>query len=144
MDYVLVTGTSTGIGAATALHLAENGFYVFAGVRSAKDGEVVRAQAPEAVTPVILDVTDESATSAAAATVAESRSSQARPCPGRHAVDDGQGAELRRRFVVRGSKRCLHVASPPSRNLVPNLVPISAHLTASKRVGAERKPRPRP
>ena len=69
--FVVVTGTSTGIGAATALHLAENGFHVFAGVRRAKDGEVVRAQAPQAVTPVILDVTDESAISAAATTVAE-------------------------------------------------------------------------
>jgi NAD(P)-dependent dehydrogenase (short-subunit alcohol dehydrogenase family) len=70
MDYVVVTGTSTGIGAATARHLAENGFHVFAGVRNAADGEAVKAQAPDAVTPLILDVTDESAISAAAETVA--------------------------------------------------------------------------
>jgi NAD(P)-dependent dehydrogenase (short-subunit alcohol dehydrogenase family) len=70
MDYVVVTGTSTGIGAATARHLAENGFHVFAGVRNAADGEAVKAQAPDAVTPLILDVTDESAISAAAKTVA--------------------------------------------------------------------------
>jgi len=70
MDYVVVTGTSTGIGAATARHLAENGFHVFAGVRNAKDGEAVKAQAPDAVSPLILDVTDESAISAAADTVA--------------------------------------------------------------------------
>ena len=44
---VVVTGTSTGIGAATALHLARNGFHVFAGVRRAEDGEALRAQAPE-------------------------------------------------------------------------------------------------
>ena len=71
MDYVVVTGTSTGIGAATALHLAENGFHVIAGVRSAKDGKAVKATAPDAVTPLVLDVTDESAISAAADTVAE-------------------------------------------------------------------------
>jgi NAD(P)-dependent dehydrogenase (short-subunit alcohol dehydrogenase family) len=69
--FVVVTGTSTGIGAATALHLAENGFHVFAGVRRAGDGEALRAKAPGAVTPLILDVTDQSAISAAAAAVAE-------------------------------------------------------------------------
>jgi NAD(P)-dependent dehydrogenase (short-subunit alcohol dehydrogenase family) len=70
MGYVVVTGTSTGIGAATVRHLAENGFHVLAGVRNAEDGEAVKAQAPDAVTPVILDVTDESAISAAVETVA--------------------------------------------------------------------------
>jgi NAD(P)-dependent dehydrogenase (short-subunit alcohol dehydrogenase family) len=69
--FVVVTGTSTGIGAATVLHLAENGFHVFAGVRSAEDGETVKALATDAVTPLILDVTDESAIAAAANTVAE-------------------------------------------------------------------------
>jgi len=68
--FVVVTGTSTGIGAATALHLAENGFHVFAGVRNAEDAETVKAGAPDALTPLILDVTDQSAISAAAATVA--------------------------------------------------------------------------
>ncbi len=43
--FVVVTGTSTGIGEATALHLAENGFHVFAGVRKQKDGERLQAQA---------------------------------------------------------------------------------------------------
>ena len=45
--FVVATGTSTGIGAATALHLARNGFHVFAGVRRAEDGEALRAQAGE-------------------------------------------------------------------------------------------------
>ena len=31
--FVVVTGTSTGIGAATAAHLTKQGFHVFAGVR---------------------------------------------------------------------------------------------------------------
>ncbi len=68
--FVVVTGTSTGIGNATALHLAGNGFHVFAGVRSAKDGEALRAQEPKRLTPVIIDVTDESTISAAATTIA--------------------------------------------------------------------------
>ncbi len=69
--FVVATGTSTGIGAATALHLARNGFHVFAGVRRAEDGEALRAQAPEQLTPVIIDVTDESTISAVASTVAD-------------------------------------------------------------------------
>ena len=69
--FVVVTGTSTGIGAATALRLARKGFHVFAGVRRTEDGEALLAQAPEGLTPVILDVTDESAIARAAATVAD-------------------------------------------------------------------------
>ena len=41
---VVITGTWTGIGAATALHLAELGFDVFAGVRREQDGEALQAQ----------------------------------------------------------------------------------------------------
>ena len=67
--FVVVTGTSTGIGAATALHLVKKGFHVFAGVRKAEDGDALRAQAKKGLTPVILDVTDASAISAAATTV---------------------------------------------------------------------------
>jgi NAD(P)-dependent dehydrogenase (short-subunit alcohol dehydrogenase family) len=69
--FVVVTGTSTGIGAATALHLARNGFHVFAGVRRVKDGERLRAQEPERLTPLIVDVTKQPAISAALTTVAD-------------------------------------------------------------------------
>jgi NAD(P)-dependent dehydrogenase (short-subunit alcohol dehydrogenase family) len=65
LGYVVVTGTSTGIGAATAVHLAEQGFHVFAGVRQAKDGEALRAQSPRSITPLIIDVTEEPTISAA-------------------------------------------------------------------------------
>jgi NAD(P)-dependent dehydrogenase (short-subunit alcohol dehydrogenase family) len=48
----LVTGTSTGIGRACALHLAQRGFEVLAGVRKPED-------APPGLEPVQLDVTSE-------------------------------------------------------------------------------------
>lgn len=63
---VVVTGASTGIGAACALHLAALGFRVFAGIRKREDGEALRARAPERLTPLILDVTDADSIAAAA------------------------------------------------------------------------------
>jgi NAD(P)-dependent dehydrogenase (short-subunit alcohol dehydrogenase family) len=66
---VVVTGTSTGIGAATALHLANEGFRVFAGVRREQDGKALQTQTSAALTPLIIDVTDEKTISAAATTV---------------------------------------------------------------------------
>jgi NAD(P)-dependent dehydrogenase (short-subunit alcohol dehydrogenase family) len=69
--FVVVTGTSTGIGAATALHLADKGFHVLAGVRSEADGDALHAQAPERLTPLIIEVTDEATILAAAAAVAD-------------------------------------------------------------------------
>lgn len=55
---VLVTGASTGIGAACALRLVREGYRVFAGVRSAEAGERLRAQAGGRLLPLPLDVTD--------------------------------------------------------------------------------------
>jgi NAD(P)-dependent dehydrogenase (short-subunit alcohol dehydrogenase family) len=68
---VVVTGTSTGIGAATALHLAESGFHVFAGVRRDADGDDLQAHAPERVTPLIIDVTDQATIKAAVARITD-------------------------------------------------------------------------
>jgi len=61
---VLVTGASTGIGEACALHLASLGFGVLAGVRREEDSR--RLAEHPGVTPVMLDVTDAGAISAAA------------------------------------------------------------------------------
>ena len=52
---VVVTGASTGIGRATARHLAQAGFYVLAGVRTDAAAETVGA---EGVEPVRIDIAD--------------------------------------------------------------------------------------
>jgi NAD(P)-dependent dehydrogenase (short-subunit alcohol dehydrogenase family) len=68
---VVVTGASTGIGRATALHLDSLGFEVFAGVRREPDGERLASEAAGELTPIILDVTDGDSIEAAARRVAE-------------------------------------------------------------------------
>lgn len=54
---VLLTGASTGIGRATALHLDYLGYTVFAGVRREQDGIELQKQASERLKPIILDIT---------------------------------------------------------------------------------------
>lgn len=66
---VLITGASTGIGAACALHLDRVGFRVWAGVRRSGDGEALLAQTSRRLTPIILDVTDSNSIAAALAGV---------------------------------------------------------------------------
>ncbi len=63
---VLITGASTGIGAACALALDKRGYRVFAGVRRAIDGEVLRQNASTQFTPLLLDVTDAASVAEAA------------------------------------------------------------------------------
>ncbi|MFZ3015326.1 MAG: SDR family oxidoreductase [Nitrospira sp.] len=55
---VVITGASTGIGAACALHLDQLGFVVFAGVRKAEDGVALQKSSSDRLVPVELDVTD--------------------------------------------------------------------------------------
>ena len=55
--FAVVTGASTGIGRATALDLAADGFDVFAGVRRKADGEALKEAAEGGLTPVTIDVT---------------------------------------------------------------------------------------
>lgn len=55
---VLITGASTGIGAACVLHLDRLGFTVFAGMRKLEDARVLQQAGSDRVVPVQLDVTD--------------------------------------------------------------------------------------
>lgn len=68
-DAVLITGASTGIGAACALALDKAGYRVFAGVRNPADGEPLQRQAGPRLMPIRLDVTDEASIAAANHTV---------------------------------------------------------------------------
>lgn len=55
---VLLTGASTGIGRATAIEFAKNGYTVFAGVRSDKDVDSLKGESISTLIPVKLDVTN--------------------------------------------------------------------------------------
>jgi NAD(P)-dependent dehydrogenase (short-subunit alcohol dehydrogenase family) len=67
----LVTGSSTGIGRATALALVGRGWKVFAGVRREEDAESLRAASgSERLVPVMLDVTSPEQIAAAAERIA--------------------------------------------------------------------------
>ncbi|MDQ2603488.1 SDR family NAD(P)-dependent oxidoreductase, partial [Pseudomonas aeruginosa] len=70
--HVLITGASSGLGRETALHLAEQGFQVIAGVRRQEDGERLANACPSGrISTLLIDVTDEESIGRAAAQVAE-------------------------------------------------------------------------
>lgn len=54
---VLITGASSGIGRACALHMDTLGWRVFAGVRRKQDADALRLEASSRLTTVLLDVT---------------------------------------------------------------------------------------
>lgn len=66
MPSALITGASTGIGRATALHLDGRGWRVFAGVRREEDAEALGEAGSERLAPLMLDVTDPGQIAAAA------------------------------------------------------------------------------
>lgn len=73
-ELIVVTGASTGIGAASARELARKGFHVLAGVRREVDADALRA---DGIEPYILDITMPSDVAAIADRVA--RDPQRRP-----------------------------------------------------------------
>jgi NAD(P)-dependent dehydrogenase (short-subunit alcohol dehydrogenase family) len=56
-ELIVVTGASTGMGAATVKELARRGFHVLAGVRREADAEALRGLGTEGIEPCILDIT---------------------------------------------------------------------------------------
>jgi NAD(P)-dependent dehydrogenase (short-subunit alcohol dehydrogenase family) len=66
-ELIVVTGASTGLGAATARELARKGFHVLAGVRRKADADALRT---DGVEPHILDITVDSDVAAIADRVA--------------------------------------------------------------------------
>lgn len=67
-ELVVITGASTGIGAATAREVARRGFYVLAGVRRDRDADALRA---ERIEPCTLDITVDTDVAAIADRVAD-------------------------------------------------------------------------
>jgi NAD(P)-dependent dehydrogenase (short-subunit alcohol dehydrogenase family) len=63
---VVITGASSGIGLGTTRVLVGKGVHVFGSVRRAEDGERLRAEFGERVTPLLFDVVDADAVRAAA------------------------------------------------------------------------------
>jgi NAD(P)-dependent dehydrogenase (short-subunit alcohol dehydrogenase family) len=66
---VVVTGASSGIGAACARYLDEKGFRVFATVRKQQDADEIAALGSSRLEPLLLDVTDAESIARAAQTV---------------------------------------------------------------------------
>lgn len=66
MKHILVTGASTGIGYTTAKLLIQRGFHVYGSVRKQADADRLKTDLGAGFTPLIFDITDETAVHAAA------------------------------------------------------------------------------
>ena len=69
LNTIVITGASTGIGRACALHMDGLGFRVFAGIRKAEDGEALQEIASTRLRPIYLDVTNGDSIGVAADTI---------------------------------------------------------------------------
>lgn len=61
MQYILITGASTGIGYTSAKHLINKGFFVFGSVRKPADGERLERELGQNFKALHFDVTDDTA-----------------------------------------------------------------------------------
>eukprot|EP00049_Salpingoeca_infusionum_P003870 m.71766 g.71766 ORF g.71766 m.71766 type:complete len:353 (-) comp12315_c0_seq1:242-1300(-) len=66
---ILITGTSTGIGRHAALHLARQGYTVFASVRKERDVDSLQSEGIATLHPILMDVTDQAQINQAVAVV---------------------------------------------------------------------------
>jgi len=110
----VITGASTGIGAACARLLDRAGYTVFAGVRRQADGERLQREASARLLPLLLDVTDGEQIAAAAevAPVVQPR----RSASGRTLMVRGRSGSLSSGRSVRSSPpRRARTASPGNR-----------------------------
>jgi NAD(P)-dependent dehydrogenase (short-subunit alcohol dehydrogenase family) len=71
VKHVVITGVSTGIGYGAAVALASDGYHIFGSVRREEDGARLQQELGDCFTPLLFDVTDETAVRAAAAKVGE-------------------------------------------------------------------------
>ncbi len=69
---VVITGASTGIGKACALHLDHKGWRVFAGVRRSEDAVALESSASKRLSTVMIDVSDQGSIDHAQHTIKES------------------------------------------------------------------------
>jgi NAD(P)-dependent dehydrogenase (short-subunit alcohol dehydrogenase family) len=66
MDYIVITGVSTGIGYDAVRYLIDKGYHVFGSIRKQSDADRVKADFGDQFTPLIFDVTDENGVKSAA------------------------------------------------------------------------------
>jgi NAD(P)-dependent dehydrogenase (short-subunit alcohol dehydrogenase family) len=71
MNYVVITGVSTGIGYAAVKELLAKGFYIFGSVRNTRDAQRLKKDFGDSFTPLIFDVTDHERIDEAVAEVAD-------------------------------------------------------------------------
>jgi len=68
---IVITGASTGIGKACALHLDKLGFKIYAGVRKQIDGDALKRESSDRLTPLFIDVTNSESIASAVSLVAK-------------------------------------------------------------------------
>lgn len=158
---VLISGASTGIGRAIALHLHQRGWIVYAGVRRESDGESLRRDASNRLRTLHLDVTDSGSIEDAILAIRDANT-------GLDALINNAGItvnaplefiqlpELRRQFEVNvfgvvamtqaalpllreTGGRIVHIGSIGGRNAAPLLGPYAATKHAIEAIGEAQR-----